>query len=345
MRDGYLLDEFEWVIEGQDCRKLAAYLVANRAGRAIPFNAALRKAVWQLYEAYRLALERQGLRTWGQMRQTALDRVRAGAYDRRWEYVIVDEAQDLTPLALALCVELCQDPQGLFLTADANQSLYNRGFRWQSVHEQLRVTGRSRILRRNYRSTRQIACAAAEILRGVEGADGEAIEQVYVHSGTRPTIYAAAGAADQARWLAARIWEAARELHLPVNAAAVFTPSNRLGRSLAERLKEHGLPAHFCTSREMQIEERSVKVMTLYAAKGLEFPIVAVAHVEADRLPRETSATDAEDLRAHEESQRRLFYVGCSRAMRHLYVTHDRSLPSSFLGSLSDGCWMRAAGR
>ena len=54
------------------------------------------------------------------------------------------------------------DPSGLFLTADANHSLYNRGFRWSHVHEQLQVTGRTRILRRNYRSTRQIAHAAAE---------------------------------------------------------------------------------------------------------------------------------------------------------------------------------------
>ena len=37
----------------------------------------------------------------------------------------------------------------------------------------------------------------------------------------------------------------------------------------------------------------------------------------------------------------RLFYVGCTRAMRYLFVTYDRSLPSPFLDSLSDERWVR----
>jgi len=341
LRDGYLLEEFEWVIEGQNCRTLEDYFQANRTGRAIPFNESLRSAVWKLYTVYRDDLHRRNLLTWGQLRQFALDQVLSGAFSRRWDYVIVDEAQDLTPVALALCVELCRDPSGLFLTADANQSLYNRGFRWRNVHEQLKVTGRTRILRRNYRSTRQIVHAAAELLTDVDDADLEAMRQEYVHAGALPVIYAADGTRDQARWLAVQIWHAAQELRLPVNAAAVLVPSNSLGESLAHLLAEQGLPARFLPSKEVRLEERCVKVLTLYAAKGLEFPIVAIAHAEADRLPKETVATDPEDIREHLENQRRLFYVGCTRAMRHLFVTHDRSLPSPFLELLSDERWLK----
>lgn len=341
LRDEYLLEEFDWVIEGQNCRELDDYLKANRAGRAIPFNEALRSAVWGLYTAYRDYLGERGRRTWGGLRQFALDRVRSGEFARRWDYVIVDEAQDLTPVALALCVELCRDPAGLFLTADANQSLYNRSFRWRHVHQQLQVTGRTRILRRNYRSTRQIADGAAELLAGMEDADAEAAEQEFVHAGPPPAIYAADGVADQAHWLAAQIWHAAQDLRLPVNAAAVLVPSNGLGASLARLLGQQGLPARFLSSKEVRLEERCVKVMTLHSAKGLEFPIVAVAHVEADRLPRETDATDAQDVQEHLDNQRRLFYVGCTRAMRYLFVTHDRSLPSPFLAMLSDEHWLR----
>jgi len=66
-----------------------------------------------------------------------------------------------------------------------------------------------------------------------------------------------------------------------------------------------------------------------------------VAHVEADRLPRDTGATDVQDIQEHLANQCRLFYVGCSRAMRHLFVSYDRSLPSPFLDGLSDDCWLR----
>ncbi len=341
LRDEYLLEEFDWVVEGQNCRTVEDYVQARRAGRGIPFNQSVREAVWQLYTAYRAQLEARELRTWGQLRQLALDRVQAGEFARRWDYVIVDEAQDLPPVALALCVELCRDPGGLFLTADANQSLYNRGFRWRNVHDQLQVTGRTRILRRNYRSTRQIAQAAAELLAGLEEADRQAVQQEYVHAGPPPVLYAADGAADQACWLATQILGAARALRLPVNAAAVLVPSNSLGPPLAERLTAQGLPAQFMRGRDLELESSGVKVMTLHAAKGLEFPIVAVAHVEADRLPKETTATDAEDLQEHLDNQRRIFYVGCTRAMRYLFVTYDRSLPSPFLELLSDGHWRR----
>lgn len=340
LRDDYLLEEFDWIIEGQNCRLLADYLQANRAGRGLPFDEALRSKVWELYTTYQGYLAKQNLRTWGQLRQLALSEVRAGNFEQRWDYVIVDEAQDLPPAALALCVELCRDPAGLFLTADANQSLYNRGFRWQNVHEQLKVTGRTRILRRNYRSTKEIATAAGKLLTAGDSADSEAVQQSFIHSGPPPVVYAADGTSDQARWLAEQIWKAAQDLHLPVNSAAVLVPSKSLGQTFAKLLKTHGLPARFMAGRDIKLEERAVKVMTLHSAKGLEFPIVALAHVEADRLPKETTATDAQDIAEHHNAQRRLMYVGCTRAMRYLFVTHDRSLPSPFLEQLSEDCWL-----
>ncbi len=344
LRDEYLLEEFDWVVEGQNCRDEAAYLAASRAGRGIPFDQKLRSAVWRLYQVYSKYLDRQGRCTWGQLRQKALDQVRSGLFTQRWDTVVVDEAQDLTPTALALCVELCREPSGLFLTADANQSLYNKGFRWKNVHSQLNVTGRSRTLRRNYRSTREIAEAAADLLAGDEEVDAEAVRQEFVHRGDPPVIYSASNVDDQARWLAQQIYQAARELRLPINAAVVLVPTNGLGRNFASLLQQHGIPSQFQSSSEVNVHERTVKVLTLHAAKGLEFPIVAIAHVEADRLPRDLSDADPEELAEHLASQRKLFYVGCTRAMRYVFVTHDHYLPSPFLDQLSEERWLKIEG-
>lgn len=341
LRDDYLLEEFDWVIEGQDCRTEDDYQQARRIGRGIPFSEKTRTAVWQLYTAYRRDLEARGLLTWGQVLQFALDQVRDGHFTQRWDYVVVDEAQDLTPTAVALCVELCHAPTGLFLTADANQSLYNRGFRWRNVHDDLQVQGRTRILKRNYRSTREIAQAAAQIVAQNGEADPDALQQDYVHSGAYPVIYAASGSEDQARWLARHIYDAAHELRLPLNSAVVLVHSSSLGESLAAALTQHGLPARFMSSRSFEMEDPHLKVTTLHAAKGLEFPIVAIAHVEAGRLPRDTNATEPDEIEAFLQAQRRLFYVGCTRAMRYLFITHDRQVPSRFLENLSDDYWMR----
>ena len=338
-RDDYLLAEFDWVIEGQNCQTEADYLGATRTGRGIAFAKATRKAVWAIYEAYHEQLMNQGLYSWGHLMRFALQQVRAGHFRRRWEYVLVDEAQDLPPVALALCVELCRMPAGVFLTADANQSLYNRGFRWGNVHDQLQVKGRSRILRRNYRSTRQIAAAARQIMENVPEIDREVVMQEYVHSGLSPLIYAASGSGDQAAWIAARVFESARNLRLPLNAAVVLVSSSTVGMPLAAALSRHGLPAKFMRSRDYSLNDPSLKVTTLHAAKGLEFPVVVVAHVEAGLLPRDSDVRDADELATYLQEQRRLFYVGCTRAMRRLFITYDQQVPSPFLTDLTDEYW------
>src|SRR5690606_12417900 len=108
---------------------------------------------------------------------------RAGRWDKLYDVVVVDEAQDLTPAGLRVCVELCKTPQGLYLTADASQSIYSKGFSWQRVHEALNVRGRTTILKRNYRSTKQIADAAIQLLRDHGGGDEEALATIPVRSG------------------------------------------------------------------------------------------------------------------------------------------------------------------
>ncbi len=61
-----------------------------------------------------------------------------------------------------------------------------------------------------------------------------------------------------------------------------------------------------------------VQMMTLHTAKGLEFPIVFLAGMEDGLFPHQRSLNDLESL----EEERRLCYVGITRAMRTLYLTY-----------------------
>jgi DNA helicase-2/ATP-dependent DNA helicase PcrA len=63
-----------------------------------------------------------------------------------------------------------------------------------------------------------------------------------------------------------------------------------------------------------------VTLMTLHAAKGLEFPVVFMAGMEEQLFPHSRSAEGREEL----EEERRLCYVGMTRAMEKLYLTHAR---------------------
>ena len=65
---------------------------------------------------------------------------------------------------------------------------------------------------------------------------------------------------------------------------------------------------------------QQVAVMTLHAAKGLEFPVVFVAGCEDNLLPLQRPGNDNVDL----EEERRLFYVGLTRAREELFLTWSR---------------------
>mgnify|MGYP002391906395 FL=1 len=90
-------------------------------------------------------------------------------------------------------------------------------------------------------------------------------------------------------------------------------------------------------SQEVDITHPGVKVMTMHAAKGLEFPVVAVVGLEAGRLPM--PAKDGVDEEEHLARQRRLLFVACSRAMRRLMVFAHRERPSQFAEALTEEFW------
>lgn len=83
-----------------------------------------------------------------------------------------------------------------------------------------------------------------------------------------------------------------------------------------------------------------VSIMTLHSAKGLEFPMVFMLAVEQGLLPHDRSLQKDEDL----EEERRLAFVGMTRAMEELYLCHARlrefrgsamsAIPSMFLEEL-----------
>ena len=72
----------------------------------------------------------------------------------------------------------------------------------------------------------------------------------------------------------------------------------------------------------------AVRLMTLHAAKGLEFPVVILCGVEEGNIPLE-SAKGETDL----EEERRLFFVGLTRAQEELVLTTSGK-PSVFLSNL-----------
>ncbi len=100
-----------------------------------------------------------------------------------------------------------------------------------------------------------------------------------------------------------------------VSAARGFEPEDATMAPLAAFLSHAVLE-----SGEGQAEawEDCVQMMTLHSAKGLEFPVVFLCGMEDGLFPHQRSITDVAGL----EEERRLCYVGATRAMRDLYLTY-----------------------
>lgn len=125
-----------------------------------------------------------------------------------------------------------------------------------------------------------------------------------------------------------------------VNATRQFSQEETLEEQEEELSQLDAFLAHAALEAgEQQAGEYEdcVQLMTLHSAKGLEFPLVFIGGVEEGLFPHSMSAEDPERL----EEERRLCYVGMTRAMQQLYLSYAETrrlhgsetypLPSRFL--------------
>ena len=103
-----------------------------------------------------------------------------------------------------------------------------------------------------------------------------------------------------------------------VSAAKQFTPEGEDLSPLQQFLDNAALDAGDAQADE---HEDSVQLMTLHSAKGLEFPLVFLAGMEENLFPHRMSLEEPGRL----EEERRLCYVGITRAMEKLMITYAES--------------------
>jgi len=111
-------------------------------------------------------------------------------------------------------------------------------------------------------------------------------------------------------------WAAVEDV---VNAAATYSEQAKqptLGGFLRETVLAE---TNEQDEKESQLDRNAVALMTLHSAKGLEFPEVYMAGMEEGLLPHRRSAAEGRDASIDEE--RRLCYVGVTRAQRRLTLT------------------------
>jgi superfamily I DNA/RNA helicase len=203
------------------------------------------------------------------------------------------------------------------------------------VHESLKFQGRTSLLRANYRSTREIGEAAQSYLStGI--LDDEPVEHKYMHNGPWPVMREVCSSEEEIQLLVQFVRRATRELRFSLGSCAVLCPTNESGRTLAASLKRGGIEAAFMEGKDLDLSWRGVKVLTLNSAKGLEFPIVALAGFAGSRYASVSPDGEKEEELAR---LRRTIFVGMTRAMRALLVIVPAGTHSPLLTGFDARYW------
>ena len=327
----YLTEEIEQFIVARDVANEEAYLRANRAGRKVPLSQTQRKAIWHVFLDYKAYLQEKNLRTFAQTRRDAMHLVEDGLDLHSYDAVVIDEAQDLDPTEIRMLVALCKSLDRLFLTADAAQQVYGSGFAWKEVHDDLRLRGRVGTLVNCYRSTRQIGAAAEAWFR-----DPDRGKLAYQRSGPLPLCRTVTAHGDAAQAIGAFLRATSLAFRIPFGSCAVLTPTNQTCETVARLLHAAGIPTRLAPD----LNSPNVKVLTYHAAKGLEFPVVAIY----DFVP--TGAAVHSDLQEERDERadlgRRVRYVAMTRAMQALAffaLAPDGQLPDGLGGPEWEPGW------
>jgi superfamily I DNA/RNA helicase len=150
-------------------RSREQYLKFNREGRGLGLKETQRAVIWDVYEAAEASRMAEGLFDWDDLPNMAMAFLDRLPSPPQFRAVIVDEAQDCTPVMMRLARRLLADSNGpLTVFADPAQAIYQHGFQW--TQRELKPSGGNvRWLRKNYRCTREIYDLARPLLEDEPG--------------------------------------------------------------------------------------------------------------------------------------------------------------------------------
>ncbi len=258
---------------------------------------------------------------------------------RHWKFkdLFVDEFQDVNPLQFALLQAWLGSSSSLTVVGDPCQAIYSwngADARFLNDFEKYFPNSQTVILKDNFRSSPEILALSSSILPMMERLNPK------MQSGRLPTIRAELDEYEEARSVARLVKELAVG-DIDLGDQAVLVRTHAQIPPIIEVFKEREIKFMVASDAESGAgRDDGVQILTLHAAKGLEWKIVHLCGVEEGFHP--ISHADTE-LALEEE--RRLFFVGLTRAEEQLHISwaRNRALgskrsrkPSVYIRELSD---------
>jgi superfamily I DNA/RNA helicase len=320
----FLLSEWTDVVDAWQIDSWEAYRDLARLGRKTRLPERQRRPLWAIFERVRAKLkDRQLITVADQYGRLAAHL--AGSEKPPYDFVVVDEAQDLSVGQLRFVAALGGGrPDALFFAGDLGQRIFQLPFSWKSLGVDVR--GRSATLRINYRTSHQIRAQADRLLgKQISDVDGNIEDRratISAFNGPPPLVRIAQTIADEGRVIRDWLAERAADGVAPGEMAVFVRSALELPRAHAA-VASAGMDVIVLDETVRTVRDR-VAVGTMHLSKGLEFRAVAVMACDDEVLPSQArieAVTDQGDLEEVYDTERHLLYVACTRARDHLLVT------------------------
>jgi hypothetical protein len=302
------------------------YAAVRRAGRGVALDRSKRILVWSVIEEYRKRARLFGLLSFAEIAEVAAAWLnsRAEGETSLVDHILIDEGQDLTPSHWRLIRAIAAPgPNDIFIAEDTHQRIYGQHVVLSRYG--LKITGRSRRLTLNYRTTEENLRYAMRVLDGGDYIDGDnKAEGVAGYRSARrgpiPQLIATPSDDVQLTTIAELIQEWI-EAGVAPGTIAVLARSNNRAKHVQDALTHHSIPSDLLTTAKAHLTKPVV--MTMHTAKGMEFSRVVLFDISEGSVPLpaafyEIAAEDHADAMLRERS---LLYVAASRARDELVVT------------------------
>lgn len=320
--------------------------VCPREGMKERIGAERRRYIWEVKEKAEKLLEKKDKWPSGYAVLRLLDELErnpeAFRYYRK-NYYFVDECQDLHLSTLKLIKRLSNT--AVYLAGDVNQSIFRKA-RYRLKDAGIDVGGRTKILSECHRGTVQIndVCERYRKEACIEGTGQDMKSSreglpVFVQRIAPKKSPKEGKQEEQGISMICKAVSTLLELDVDIDDICVLTYTNGQAKSIrtalvnrkiaAETLNRDVIDNEGCkTEREdvrNLLESNAVKVMTVFGAKGLEFPVVLLYGCE------KVFFADGLDEDEIETLKRNIVYVAATRAVSYLGVFIDAEVPSKAL--------------
>jgi len=301
------------------------YFQVRRPGRGIALDRRKRAAVWKVVEFYRQTARLTGRLSYAEVSAIASSHLDQNPSARLADHVLVDEAQDLSPLHLQLLRALVEEGKNdVFIAEDAHQRIY--GHHVGLSRYGIKITGRSRRLTLNYRTTQQNLNYALGVLKGGFYLNSEEVQENNhgyrsARTGPAPRALVASTKAEQFDNVADLIngWLANTDIR--PETIAILTRTNNQAADVRHQLADRNVTVTETHSGETT--GKNPLVLTMHKSKGLEFSRVVLFDISDGAFPPAWVLKDVaeEEIPDTQLRERSLLYVAASRARDELVVS------------------------